>query len=145
MANQKKLKIPKPGFGGVINGAFIAVDAGMNIAEGQGVVKSVLKAGVDFAINDAIMGVVGIAPSMAFMGVQLAGAGVDAGLAIGREKAQKTRQNFTGIGKIGGDFNDNRYSATMRQRSMQSIGGNSGMVRNAMGNEARKRASSISY
>lgn len=145
MANKMGIKIPKPGFGGILNGGFVAIDAVANMSEGNGVVKSIAKAGVDFAINDAVMGFLGGPASIALMGAQIGGTAVDAGLAIGRDKVNKTMHNTTGLGKVGGAYNDNQYAATMRQRSLQAIGGSQGMTRNAFGNEARRRASSISY
>jgi hypothetical protein len=146
MANQIKSKLPHVGMGGLMNIGFMAFDTISGVSEGKGVVKSVVDAGVSFALNDAMFGLLGGPATMAVMGAQLLGAGVDYGLKVGRDKAQAVQQRTTGFGKVGGGgYNDNQYSATMRQRAMQSIGGNQGMVRNAFGNEARKRASSISY
>lgn len=140
-----KFKIPKPGIGGVLNGAFVAVDAAMNMSEGQGVIKSIGKAAVDFAITDAVMGFIGGPASIALMAAQIGGVALDATLAAGRQKAMKTGRNFSGLGFTGGDYNDNKYAATMRQRSLQSMGGSQGMTRQTFGNEARRRASTISY
>ncbi len=144
----KLSKIPKPhvGVGGLINAGFFAFDAVSNMREGKGVVKSVVDAGVSFAMNDAMFGLLGGPASFAIMGAELLGMGVDAAMTAGRNKAQAVQQRTTGFGKVGGyNFNDNQYSATMRQRALQSIGGSQGATRNAFGNEARKRASSISY
>lgn len=145
MASKMGLKLPKPGFGGALNAGFVAIDAVSNMSEGNGVVKSIAKAGVDFAINDAVMGFLGGPASIALMGAQIGKMGVDAVLSVGRDKVDKVKQNTNGLGKVGGAYNDNQYAATMRQRSLQAIGGSQGMTRNAFGNEARKRASSISY
>ena len=146
MANQIKSKLPHIGVGGAINAGSFAFDAISNMKEGRGVVKSVVDAGVSFALNDAMFGLLGGPATMAIMGAELLGAGIDYGLKTGRDKAKAVQQRTTGFGKVGGGgYNDNNYSATMRQRAMQAIGGNQGMVRNAFGSEARKRATSISY
>lgn len=134
------------GIGGALNTAFLAFDTYSGIKEGKGVVKSVVDAGISFALNDAMFGLLGGPAAMTIMGAQLLGAGIDAGLQAGRAKAKGIEQRSNGFGKVGGyNYNDNQYSATMRQRSMQAIGGSQGITRNAFGNEARKRASSISY
>jgi hypothetical protein len=137
----KKGGIPRMGVGGLINTGFFAYDAISGMSEGKGVVKSVVDAGVSFAINDAMFGLLGGPASFAIMGAELLGIGVDAAMTAGRAKAQGVEQRTSGFGKVGGyNYNDNQYSATMRQRALQSIGGNQGVVRNAFGNEARKRA-----
>lgn len=129
----------------LFNGAFVAYDAYSNIKEGNGIVKSVAKAGVNFAINDAITGIVGGPAILGIAAIQIGAMGYEALMDNGREKAQKTKHNVTGTGHVGGYFNDNANAATMRQRSLQAIGGAQAQTRNAFGNEARRRASTISY
>lgn len=129
----------------LFNGAFVAFDAYSGIKEGNGVVKSVAKAGVNFAINDIAMGIVGGTAMLGVAAIQIGKIGYDVAMDIGKEKANKTKNNFTGTGHVGGYFRDNDNAATMRQRSLQAIGGMQSQTRNAMGSEARRRASSISY
>lgn len=132
--------------GNAINGAFVGYDAISNIKEGKGVVKSIAKAGIDFAITDAMFAALGGPAGTALMVAQFGKMGLDLALASGKQKVENTKNNLTGTGRVGGyQFNDNEYSATMRQRSLNAIGGSQGITRNALGNEARKRASSISY
>lgn len=129
----------------LINGATVASDAYSNIKEGNGIVKSVAKAGVNFAINDAIMGIVGGTAMLGIAALQIGKIGYDALMENGREKAINTKHNVTGTGHVGGYFKDNANAATMRQRALQAIGGAQAQTRNAFGSEARRRASTISY
>ena len=129
----------------LINGATVASDAYSNIKEGNGIVKSVAKAGIDFAINDAIMGFIGGNAMLGIAALQIGKIGYDALMENGREKAINIKHNVTGTGHIGGYFKDNENAATMRQRALQAIGGAQAQTRNAFGSEARRRASTISY
>ena len=129
----------------LFNGATVAFDAYSNIKEGNGIVKSVAKAGIDFAINDAIMGFIGGNAMLGIAALQIGKIGYDALMENGREKAINTKHNVTGTGHIGGYFKDNENAATMRQRALQAIGGAQAQTRNAFGSEARRRASTISY
>lgn len=132
--------------GNIINGISVGGDAISNMKEGKGVVKSVAKAGIDYVIQDAVFAALGGPAGLALMGTQFAKIGLDLTLALGKQNVENTKANITGIGKVGGyKYNDNEYSATMRQRSLDAIGGSQGITRNALGNEARKRASTISY
>ena len=125
----------------IFNGAFVALDAYSSIKEGNGVIKSVAKAGVNFAVNDIITGVIGGPATLGLVALQVGKMGYDVAMGVGREKAEKTKHNFTGTGRVGGYFQDNKNAATMRQRSLQAIGGMQAQTRNALGNEARRRAS----
>ena len=121
------------------------IEAGVDIANGKGVVKSVVKAGTNFAVNDAISGLVGGPAMWAMLGGQLAWEGAKMYGNYARGKGERVGRNITGTGKVGVGFMDTEYAATMRQRGLESIGGHQGLVRNALGSEARRRAYNIRY
>lgn len=128
------------------NVLFTGIDAAGNMADGHSVVGSVAKAGANFLLQDAMMGMMGGPATWAMMGGQIGKMGVDMALANGREKTQDVKKSIGGFGQIGnGSFADNNYSATMRQRGIQEIGGAQGATRNILGSEARRRSAYISY
>lgn len=122
-----------------------AAGAVVDIASGKGVVKSIGKGLVDYAIWDTVGALVG-GPAMAiYAGVQVLGLGAGIAINVGKEKADKIHRVAPGYGKIGSGFTDNQQAFTMRQRGLQAMGGHQGMVNNALGSEARRRSSSIRY
>ena len=135
----------KINFGHVLNAGCVAFDAIGSMKEGNGVVKSIAKAGVNYVINDAVAGLLGGPVMLGLAAVQIGKVGYDMAMDVGRQKADKVKNNVTGTGHMGGYFADNKNAATMRQRSLQAIGGAQAQTRNALGNEARKRASSVIY
>ena len=131
--------------GGVLlNVAFTAPGLISDIKSGEGVVKSVAKAGYEWVKADLQMALLGGPATFALMGAQLAKLGIDTGLQVGREKMQNSKKNMPS-GVIGRGFQDNEYAATMRQRSIQAMGGHQQMTRNAFGNEARRRSYMANY
>lgn len=117
-----------------------------DIKDGNGVIKSVAKAGVDWAIGDAVMGMIGMGPGIALMAGTVAVAGADAAIKHGQETARNTKKSISGTGVMGrGLGNDSEFAATMRQRQLQQMGGHQGMARQALGSEARRRAAGIRY
>ena len=131
--------------GGVLlNVAFTAPGLISDIKSGEGVVKSVAKAGYEWVKADLQMALLGGPATFALMGAQLAKLGIDTGLQVGREKMQNSKSNMPS-GVIGRGFRDNEYAATMRQRSVQAMGGHQQMTRNAFGNEARRRSYMANY
>lgn len=135
----------KVSIGTIANVGFTALDVASNMSEGHGVISSVARAGLSFAINDIETAVLGTPIMLGLAAIQLGKIGADAAFAVGREKVQKVKHNTTGLGHVGGYFNDNQYGATMRQRSLTAIGGAQSQMRNALGNEARHRASTVAY
>ena len=130
----------------LLNVGFTGLDAAGNMAEGQSVVGSIAKAAAGFAWQDIQMGMLGGPAATALMLADLGKMGVDMALANGREKAGKVKNATTGFGTMGnGSFADNNYSATMRQRALQDIGGTQGATRNILGSEARRRSGYINY
>lgn len=128
------------------NVAFTGMDAAGNMMDGQSVVGSIAKAAAGFAVQDAMMGLLGGPAATALMLADIGKMGVDMALANGREKAGKIRGATTGFGTMGnGSFADNKYSATMRQRALQEIGGAQGATRNILGSEARRRSAYTNY
>lgn len=137
-------------WGKVAGYAFTAgiptVQAVSDIRKGNGVVKSIGKAGMDFAISDVMTGVIGFK-------AMLIKAGLDVGLEVGKSsvrelqnKGRKVGRSINGTGRMGnGIFVDNEHAATMRQRSLEAIGGHQQIARNALGSEARRRAAHIRY
>lgn len=141
----------------VLSGVGKAVGIGLNVGlptiqaygdikEGKGVVRSVAKAGVDWAVGDAVMGFLGMGPGLALMAGAGVVAGADAAIKAGQNNAMKSKRSFSGTGNMGAGLgNDSGYAATMRQRQLQQMGGHQGMARQALGSEARRRASNIRY
>lgn len=128
------------------NVLFTGVDAAGNMADGHSVVGSIAKAGANFLLQDAMMGMMGGPATWAMMGAQVGKMVIDGALAEGREKTQNVRKSIGGFGQMGnGSFADNNYSATMRQRGIQEIGGAQGATRNMLGSEARRRSGYINY
>ena len=117
-----------------------------DIASGKGVVKSIGAGVLDYAKWDIIGGIVG-APAMGvYMGAQLLTVGSQIALENGRANADKIHRNSPKPGVVGGyGFFDNENAYTMRQRSLNAIGGHQGIVNNALGSEARSRAYNIKY
>ena len=131
--------------GKVFGGVGFAVDVYGGIHDGKGVVKSVAKSAVSFAVNDILTGAIGI-PAM--MAIQFAPMAVDMASATAKMGREKAKHNMTALAKGnvgGGMFQDNEYGATMRQRQLQAMGGDTGQIRNAFGNEARRRATNTNY
>ena len=131
--------------GGIMSAFGVGLDIYSGVHDGQGIVKSVAKAGVNFVINDLITGAIGV-PAM--MAIQFAPMIVDAAEAVGKMGREKAKHNMTALssGNVGGGyFKDNEYGATMRQKQLQAMGGDTAQIKNAFGNEARRRAMSISY
>lgn len=124
-----------------------AVQAIGDVKKGKGIVPSLGKAALDFAVSDVVTGLLGFWPSMALsLGGSFAAAGVKAGIEAGQNKARKVGKLTSPAGQVGGGyFKDNEYAATMRQRSLEAIGGHQQMTRNALGSEARRRAAYINY
>lgn len=136
-----------------LNKAFLALgalpniyQAGSDISQGKGVVKSVAGAAAEFMFYDAFFGLVGGPAGWIMLGKDLAVGAFDIAKEVGREKAKGVKQNATGFGRIGNrGYSDNPYGATMRQRSLEANGGYQGMTRSVLGSEARRRASSVTY
>lgn len=124
-----------------LSGIGVAVD----ISAGKGVVKSVGKGLIDYALYDTIGAIVGGPAMGVYMGAQLLGMAGTAVIENGKEKAKKVSRNAPGYGRVGGGFFDNEQSYTMRQRSLQAMGGHQGLVNNSLGSEARRRAANIRY
>lgn len=127
-------------------GAFgVAMDVYSGVHDGKGFVKSVASAGVSFVMNDILTSVIGM-PAM--MAIQFAPMIADAAGAVGKMGREKAKHNMTALssGNVGGGyFQDNEYGATMRQRQLQAMGGDTGQIRSAFGNEARRRATNTNY
>lgn len=128
-----------------LNVGLSAVSVGADIAGGKGVVKSVASGALDFAKWEIISGLIGTPAMWAYTAYQVGSVATNALIENGRGKADKTNRNTTGTGKVGNGFYDNDYSATMRQRGLEAIGGHQGITNNALGSEARRRASNIRY
>lgn len=132
--------------GPALNYGLPAWGAYSDIKEGKGVVKSIAKAGVDWAVGDAVFGMLGMGPGLVAMGGMLAVGMADAALTSGREDARNLKKKFTGTGRMGAGLqNDSEFAATMRQRQLQQMGGHQGIARQALGSEARRRAAGIRY
>ena len=116
-----------------------------DIASGKGVVKSIGTGVLDYAKWEIIGGLVGGPAMLAFTGVQLGTLGATIAIESGRAKTEKISRNVRGPGAVGGSFFDNQNAYTMRQRSLAAMGGHQGMVNNALGSEARRRAYNIKY
>lgn len=117
-----------------------------DIAQGKGIVKSIGSGVLEYAKWDIIGGIVGGPAMAAYMLSQLGAVGVNIALETGRGKADKVSRNAPAPGIVGGyGFFDNQNAYTMRQRSLAAIGGHQGMVNNALGSEARRRAYNIRY
>lgn len=130
----------------VLDLGFTAVAMGVDIAQGKGVLKSIGTGAIEYAKWDIIGGIVGGPAMLAYMGTQLGALGASLALESGRGKADKIARNSPTPGRIGGKgFFDNQNAYTMRQRGLNAIGGHQGMVNNALGSEARRRAANIRY
>jgi hypothetical protein len=128
------------------NVLMTGVGAAGDIIDGKSVVGSIAKAGADMLVQDAVMGLMGGPASWALMGADFVKMGADMALANGRQTTSKLKKTVGGFGTMGnGSFADNNYSATMRQRAMQEIGGAQGANRNILGSEARRRSAYINY
>lgn len=127
----------------------IAIAAGVaisDISKGKGVVKSIGGGLIDYAKMDIIGGIVGGPAMFANFAAQIGMLGVNVALENAKENTQTLKKNGPQIGRVGSrNFADNQTAYTMRQRSLEAIGGHSGMVYNALGSEARRRASNINY
>lgn len=140
MANWKKV------FKGQgLNIGLSVVSVAADIGEGKGVAKSIGSGALEFAKWEIISGLVGGPAMLAYTAYQIGSVVADVAIDAGREKTSKIKRNTTGTGNIGGEFLDNAYTATMRQRGLEAIGGHQGMTYNALGSEARRRASNIRY
>lgn len=129
-----------------LNVGLPVIQAYGDIKEGKGVVKSVAKAGVDWAIGDAVMGMIGMGPGLALMASGIAVTAADMAIKSGQETARNTKKSISGTGVMGrGIGNDSEFAATMRQRQLQQMGGHQGIARQALGSEARRRSASIRY
>lgn len=122
-----------------------AITVGTDIASGKGVVKSVGAGVYDFTKWEIISGLVGGPAMLAYTAYQIGDVAVSALIDNGREKTKKLSRNITGSGAVGGGFSDSDFAATMRQRGLEAIGGHQGITNNALGSEARRRASNIRY
>lgn len=118
---------------------------GIDMASGKGVVKSVVGGAFEFLKWDIIGGIIGGPAMLANFGLQMGAMGMNLAVDAGREKTQRVARNNRGPGKIGGGFFDNQNAYTMRQRSLQAMGGHQGMVNSALGSEARRRSANINY
>lgn len=117
-----------------------------DIAAGKGVVKSVGSGVLEYAKWDIIGGIVGGPAMLAYFGTQIASLGANVALEYGRAKTDKINKNTKSPGIVGGyGFFDNQNAYTMRQRSLNAMGNHQGMVNNALGSEARRRAYNINY
>lgn len=128
-----------------LNIGLTAFSVGSDIVEGKGVAKSIGAGAIDFAKWEIISGLVGGPAMFAYTAYQLGSAAIDISLEVGKEKTAKITKGVSGTGTVGRGFYDNDYTATMRQRSLEAIGGHQGIVNNALGSEARRRASNIRY
>lgn len=147
MANQKEMRKifnKTDGVGKVLGGLSLGYSIYDNMKEGNGVIKSVAKGVFDFALFDIASGFLGI-PTM--MALQFAPMLADSGVALSKLGREKAKHNMSALskGNVGGYFNDNEYAATMRQRQLQTMGGNLAQTRQLFGNEARRRATNINY
>lgn len=134
-----KAKLPKPGKVGAmglgINGIFAGIDAVGRIQNGEGVVSSVAKAGVNAVIADTVAGLMGPAA----MGVMMVGGVAVAGAQMAIENG---RENIDRMGAAYGGAKYNKVinseaAATMRQRGMAMINQNGEATRSVLGSEAR--------
>lgn len=128
-----------------LNVGLSVMSVGVDIGSGKGVAKSIGSGALDFAKWEIISGLLGNGPMLAYTAATIGFASANALIDNGREKANKVNRNVTGTGRVGGGFYDNDFSATMRQRGLEAIGGHQGIVNNALGSEARRRASNIRY
>ena len=117
-----------------------------DIASGKGVVKSIGSGVLEYAKWDLIGGIVGGPAMFANFALQIGGLAGNIALEHGRGNASSMSRNSSSPGIIGGrGFFDNQNAYTMRQRGLNAIGGHQGMVNNALGSEARRRAANIRY
>lgn len=126
-------------------GLFPTVTAVSDIAQGKGVVKSVAKGAVSFGVDDVVSGLVGSKMMLAKFVFDIGRAGANAYIDHSKEKGNKVGRTGPNGANIGRGFVDNENSYTMRQRSLQAMGGHQAMARNALGSEARRRATGIRY
>lgn len=136
-------------WGKVANATLMGIGPGIGIAsdvsQGKGVIRSVAKGAIDFGVSDIVSGLVGTPAMLTYLGFQLAGLGYNAYKEHGQEKGRKVRRTIQDGAGVGAGFFDNEQAYTMRQRSLEAMGGHRGMVNNALGSEARRRASNIRY
>ena len=116
-----------------------------DISSGKGVVKSIGTGVLDYLKWDLIGGIVGGPAMLAYFGLQMGTLAGTLAVETGREKTRKVSRNIKGPGKVGTGFFDNQNAYTMRQRSLQAMGGHQGMVNSALGSEARRRSANINY
>ena len=131
-------------FSKVFSAGFLGLSIYSGIKEGNGVIKSTVKGLGEFALQEAITGLIGGPASMALAFAPMIADGMTAMSKVGREKAQHNMLALS-TGRIGGKINDNEYAATMRQRQIQSMGGNLAQTRQLFGSEARRRSININY
>ena len=147
MADQKEMRkiFNSPNTIGKIGaGIGAAMEIGGRLHDGKGVVSAVAGGLASFAVQDIITGIIGGPAMMALQMAPLIVEGAGAMASMGREKAKHNMSAISG-GNVGGYFNDNNYSATMRQRQLQAMGGDTAQTRQLFGNEARRRAMNVSY
>lgn len=134
-----RAKLPKPGkigAGGLaINGIMAGVDAVGRIKNGEGVVSSVAKAGINAVIADTVAGLMGPVAMGVMMGGSIAVAGAQMAIENGRENIDRM-----GAAYGGAKYNkvvNSEAAATMRQRGMAMINQNGEATRSVLGSEAR--------
>lgn len=141
MANWKDVAIS-----GGINAIGPGIDFYTNIKEGNGIVKSAAKAGYNFALQEAITGVLGVGPAIAINFASLAGTATDAFIQHGRQNAQTMRSKVSGSGRVGSGYVDtSTFTDTMRQRNLEQMGGHQAFARSALGSEGRRRSMMVNY
>ena len=131
-------------FSKVLSTGFLGFNIYSGIKEGNGVIKSTVKGLGEFALQEAITGLIGVPASMALAFAPMVVDGMTAMTKVGREKAQHNMSALS-TGSIGGRVNNNEYAATMRQRQIQNMGGNLAQTRQLFGSEARRRSVNIKY
>lgn len=129
-----------------INSIFPAIDFYDNYKSGDGVAKSAIKAGANFAFYEIMQGIIGGGPMLAIGAASMAGVGVNALISHGRQNSQTMRSKISGTGGIGsGKLLESEHTGTMRQRALEQMGGHQALTRQALGSEARKRSMMVRY
>ena len=131
-------------FSKVFSAGFLGLSIYSGIKEGDGIIKSTAKGIGTLVLQEAITGLIGVPASMALAFAPMVADGISAMGKTGREKAQHNMMALS-TGNIGGRVNNNEYTATMRQRQIQNMGGNLAQTRQLFGSEARRRSVNINY
>lgn len=123
--------VKNPGL--LMAGGFAAMDVKRQLDSGNGLGKSVFKAGAEaalYASNPVLMTAIDLAP-MAYQGVQAAHQ-------FRRVKEEERfDRRYNNYGRVGGGYVDTMQAQTMRQAAVQQIQGNKLNARSALGGEAR--------